>query len=195
MAELGRAVFLDRDGVLVEDRGNLTSAAAIRVLPGAAAALRELHDAGWALVVVSNQPAVARGLLSPSDVWSLQHAIERELADAGAPPLDAFYFCPHHPHADVPAYRTSCACRKPSAGMIETACDQLGLDPAASVMVGDRPSDIAAGASAGCRTVWVQTGRHTEPPIEIVGGFTAPPADHTCDDLQAAARWILRGVA
>ncbi len=193
MAELARAVFLDRDGVLVEDRGALTSTDHIRVLPGAASALRALHDAGWALVVVTNQPAVARGLLSTSEVWSLQHAIERELHDAGAPALDGFYFCPHHPRANLAAYRKSCDCRKPSAGMISEACQALGLDPSASVMVGDRPSDIAAGARAGCRTVWVQTGRHADPPIEVEGGFSTPAADHTCADLSAAARWILEG--
>lgn len=182
-------VFLDRDGVLVEDVGLLTRASDIRVLPGVPEALTMLRDAGHELVVVSNQTVVARGLLDEAQVETLHGEIERALVLAGAPRLDGFYFCPHHPHADVAAYRCECACRKPSPGLIARACDERGLDASTSVMVGDRPSDVLAGTRAGCRTVWVETGRHGDAPI--VGAEAHAQPDHRCADLLAAARWIV----
>ncbi len=185
------AVFLDRDGVLVEDRGLLVRASDVRVLPGVVEALGLLHAAGHPLVVVSNQTVVARGLLDEEGVQALQHEIEAALQAAGAPALDGFYFCPHHPDADAPAYRCDCDCRKPAPGLIERACHERGLDARTAVMVGDRPSDVAAGKNAGCRTVQVETGRHTDAPIVTKGGFTVTEPDHRCADLLAAARWIL----
>lgn len=188
---IGRsAVFLDRDGVLVEDTGALVHADDVRVLPGVVEALVSLREHGHALVVVSNQTVVARGLADEDDVIAVQLAIEASLVAAGAPAFDDFLFCPHHPSATDPAYRVACDCRKPQPGMILRACERHGIDPRRSVMVGDRPSDIAAGARAGCRTVWVQTGRHTDAPIETASPFATPTADHVCDDLRAAARWI-----
>lgn len=187
-----RAVFLDRDGVLVDDVGPLVRPSDVRVLPGVARALARLHDAGWALVVVSNQTAVARGLATEDDVRDLQRGIEATLRSQGAPALHDFLFCPHHPAATDPVYRVDCACRKPRPGLIHAACARHGIDARTSVMVGDRPSDIAAGRGAGCTTVWVQTGRHGDAPIETgQGPFTHHPATHVCDDLEGAAHWIL----
>lgn len=184
------AVFLDRDGVLVEDTGALVHADDVRVLPGVVEALLTLREHGHALVVVSNQTVVARGLADEDDVIALQLAIEASLVAAGAPAFDDFLFCPHHPSATDPAYRVACDCRKPAPGLILRACARHGIDPRRSVMIGDRPSDLAAGAQAGCRTVWVKTGRHDDAPIETASPFTAPTADHVCEDLCAAARWI-----
>ena len=186
-----RAVFLDRDGVLVDDVGPLVRREDVRVLPGVADALAMLHAAGWALVVVSNQTAIARGLASEDDVRRLQHEIETRLAGAGAPAIDDFLFCPHHPRATDPAYRAGCTCRKPAPGLIHRACERHGIDPQASVMVGDRPTDVVAGRRAGCRTVWVRTGRHVDAPIESTEPFAMPDPDHICADLLAAARWIV----
>jgi D-glycero-D-manno-heptose 1,7-bisphosphate phosphatase len=187
-----KAVFLDRDGVLVEDVGLLVDAAEIRILPGVASALRLLHDAGWRLVVVSNQAVVARGLLDEPGVVALQREIESRLGAQGAPALDAFYFCPHHPSATLPAYRTDCACRKPKPGLLLRAAAELGLDLHRSCMIGDRATDLQAGSRAGCRTIWVQTGRHHDPPIETAEpAMLGPSADHVCPSLLAAAYWIL----
>ncbi len=188
-----RAVFLDRDGVLVDDVGPLVRADDIRVLPGVARALAMLHASGWALVVVTNQTAVARGLATQDEVRALQRGIESTLQSQGAPAFDDFLFCPHHPRATDPAYRTDCACRKPQPGLIHAACARHGIDARSSVMVGDRPSDIEAGHGAGCTTVWVQTGRHADAPIEGPGGapFVHRPASHVCADLLGAALWIL----
>jgi D-glycero-D-manno-heptose 1,7-bisphosphate phosphatase len=186
----GRAVFLDRDGVLVEDAGPLVHRDDVRVLPGVVEALGLLHRAGWIAIVVSNQTVVARGLLGESEVRALHHDIEAMLAAAGAPPLAGFFFCPHHPNATRPEYRAQCSCRKPEPGLILRACSVHDIDPTRSVMVGDRPSDVAAGQRAGCRAVWLHTGRHHDAAIETAKPFAVAPADRTCSNLLEAARWI-----
>jgi D-glycero-D-manno-heptose 1,7-bisphosphate phosphatase len=190
------AVFLDRDGVLIEDRGLLVAPAGIHVLPGVPAALRRLKAAGFFLAVVSNQAVVARGLITLSDLDALNARILGLLEAAGAPSLDAAYFCPHHPEAALPEYRVICDCRKPRPGSLLRAAREHGLDLAASFMVGDRMTDITAGMAAGCRTVLVETGQHAAPPIVTAGTVPAKPQtacrpDHTCADLPAAAEWIL----
>lgn len=187
-----RAVFLDRDGVLVADEGLLTRPEDIRLLPGAARALRRLHEAGYALVVVSNQAVVARGLLDEPGVRALQAEVERRLQTEGAPPLDGFYACPHHPKATLEAFRRDCDCRKPRPGLLLQAAAELDLDLSGSFMVGDRPTDLLAGERAGCRTLWTQTGQHGAPLIETTESLEAlPRADHVCADLTEAADWIL----
>ncbi len=185
------AIMLDRDGVLIEDGGLLTGADQVRILPGVPEALAELKAAGFALLVVSNQPVVARGLLDEAGVLALQREVEARLLQAGAPALDGFYFCPHHPRATLPAYRQACPCRKPRPGMLLQAAAEHGIDLPASFMVGDRPTDLHAGARAGCRTIWVETGRHLAPLIETSEPLPPLRPDHVCADLAQAARWIL----
>ena len=189
-----RAVFLDRDGVLIEDHGPLTSKDGIVLEASAPRALRRLKDAGYRLIVVSNQTAVSRGLLREQEVTALEEEVEWRLRQAGGVSLDGFYFCPHHPRATLPAYRCVCECRKPAPGLLFLAGEEHGLDLAHSIMVGDRPSDVLAGQRAGCRTIQVQTGRHHDPPIEVTGGFTFSRADVTCASLDDAAEQILSGV-
>jgi D-glycero-D-manno-heptose 1,7-bisphosphate phosphatase len=185
-------VFLDRDGVLVEDITNLTRPVDARILDGVPDALAALHGAGFLLVVVTNQPVVARGMMTEADVEAVQATIWRALVARGAPALDAFYFCPHHPKADVPAYRAACDCRKPRPGMLLAAQREHGIAMAASFLVGDRITDIIAGQRAGVRTVQVETGMHTAPLLETPDPIDpATRADHICDGLPAATRWIL----
>lgn len=189
-----RCVFLDRDGVLVEDRGLLVEPGDFRILAGVPQALRRLHEAGFVLVAVSNQAVVARGLISEAGLEVLHGHLGQLLRQQGAPLLDGFYSCPHHPAATLPAYRTDCACRKPRPGLLLRAAQELGLDLAGSYMVGDRPSDLQAGHRAGCRSIWVQSGRHADRPIESP---EAPdpevPVAFTCNSLLEAAAWILEG--
>ncbi|MBA4016119.1 MAG: D,D-heptose 1,7-bisphosphate phosphatase [Pirellula sp.] len=184
-----RGVFLDRDGVLIEDVELLVDPAQARILPGVGPSLARLRSQGFMLVVVTNQTVVARGLASEADVQALHGQLQAELdRDSGG--VDAWYYCPHHPHADVAAYRCSCECRKPAAGMLRQAAERFGIDLAQSYMIGDRPTDIAAGAAAGCRTVLVKTGRHLDRPI--VGGEATVGIvpDRACADLVEAAAWI-----
>jgi D-glycero-D-manno-heptose 1,7-bisphosphate phosphatase len=188
-----RAVFLDRDGVLIEDRAPLLSPEDIVLLPGAALALRRLRQAGHRLIVVSNQAVVARGLLTVDGVRAMERVVEARLRDAGAPALDGFYFCPHHPFANLPVYRQSCACRKPGPELLLEAAAAHDIDLAASVMIGDRSSDIVAGQRAGCHTIQLTSGKHLDPPIEVAGGFTPSAADFACATLADAADLILLG--
>lgn len=189
---MNAAVFLDRDGVLIEDVHLLTRADQIVVLPGVPEALKKLVDAGFKLVVVSNQPVVSRGLVSEDGVRSVHQHMESLLQSAGAPPLDAIYFCPHHPKSTLPAYQVNCDCRKPKPGMFLQAAKELGIDLRASFTVGDRITDIIAGAKSGGRTVLVQTGKHMDKPIETSEPLdTTIQPDHVCSDLAAAAEWIV----
>jgi D-glycero-D-manno-heptose 1,7-bisphosphate phosphatase len=154
-----RAVFFDRDGTIVDDPGFLKDPAAVRLLPGAARAIRRLNEAGWLTVVVSNQSGIARGLYTEADY----RAVERRLADllaAEGARLDASFFCPHHPEFTGP-----CLCRKPGTKMFEEAAAHLGIDLTRSWFVGDRPSDVAPARRLGGRGLLVLTGqgaRHRE---------------------------------
>lgn len=186
-----RAVFLDRDGVLIRDVSLLVDPRDVEVLDGVPEALGGLRAAGFALVVVTNQAVVARGLATLDGVARVNAEVARQIAAAGGPALDGVYACPHHPHADVAEYRTACECRKPRPGMLRRAAAEHDLDLAASFLVGDRMTDIRAGAAAGCRTVLVRTGRHADAPIVTLD---APDPDlqpdHTCEGLGDARRWI-----
>src|SRR5438094_4831233 len=144
-----RAVFLDRDGVLIEDVNLLTKREQIRIMPGVAQALERLKQAGFALVVVSNQTVVARGLASEEDVRGINVYLQQLLVQTGGPSLDGWYFCPHHPNATLAGYRMACECRKPGTGMLRQAAQEHDLYLLKSFAVGDRMTDIIAGARVG----------------------------------------------
>ena len=182
------AVFLDRDGTLIEERGYIDRFELIDVMPWTTDAIRLLNRAGFAVVVITNQSAIGRGIIDESFLRSVHDAIDRRLAAGGAR-VDAYYFCPHHPDAAREPFRQVCRCRKPGPGMIEQACRDLHLDPARSVMVGDRWIDVACGRAAGTRSLLVKTGYGTREAEH-------PPADAQPDailnNLMEAAGWILR---
>lgn len=151
------AVFLDRDGVLIEEANYLARVEQVRLLPGAAAAVARLNRLGVPVVVVTNQAGVARGLFPEERVGEIHTYLDLQLL-RGAARVNRYEFCPHHPQGEVAAYRMECECRKPRPGMILRAAAKMGLDLARSVLVGDKVSDLEAGARAGCRTVLVRTG-------------------------------------
>lgn len=151
------AIFLDRDGVIIEDTHYLASPAQVRLIPGAADAIAALNRAGWPVVVVTNQSGVARGLFPVEAVEAVHAHLTEQLEGYGAR-IEAYYYCPHFPTADVEVYRVECACRKPKPGMLLRAAEELDLDPDRSWMIGDRASDLEAGAAAGTRTILVRTG-------------------------------------
>ena len=187
------AVFLDRDGVLIEDVDLLTQQRQVHILPGVPSALASLSEAGYEFIVVSNQTVVARGLARESDVKRINDFINQKLFESGGPHIPAWYFCPHHPNATIAEYKVDCDCRKPKPGLLFRAGEQLQIDLKRSFMIGDRITDILAGKAAGCRTVLVQTGKHLDPPIETSEPINpAIVPDFTCPDLSAAAAWILR---
>jgi D-glycero-D-manno-heptose 1,7-bisphosphate phosphatase len=175
------AVFLDRDGTVIEDRDYLRDPAELRLLPGAAAAVRALNEAGLAAVVVTNQSGIARGLLTEADYEATARRLDDLLAAEHAR-LDARYHCPHLPELTGP-----CECRKPGALLYERAARELGLDLARSWWVGDRLRDVEAAARLGGRGMLVLTGAGViESQRREAGGWPAAP------DLAAAVREILR---
>ena len=158
-----RALFLDRDGTIIEDRGYMHDPDLVQLLPGAAEALREFGSEGWALVVVSNQSGVGRGLITPAEMDAV-HARFLDMMQREQAPINASYLCVHAPDE-------TCHCRKPSAFHLEQAAREHGLDLSKSWMIGDRGSDILCGKNAGCRTIWLSNSLFPVP--EGVADFVA----------------------
>jgi D-glycero-D-manno-heptose 1,7-bisphosphate phosphatase len=153
------AVFLDRDGTLLDELGFLARPEELRLLPGVAAAVRRLSDAGFRVVVVTNQSGIARGLFSADDLARVHERLERELAQEDAR-LDLILHCPHHPEHGEPPLRARCACRKPEPGLFFEAARRLSLDLERSWVVGDSARDLEAGRRAGVPgRVLVATGK------------------------------------
>jgi D-glycero-D-manno-heptose 1,7-bisphosphate phosphatase len=177
------AIFLDRDGTLIEEVGHLGEPDGVVVLPGVPEALRRLAGAGFVLVVVSNQAGVARGLFTEDAVRAVNTHAAELLRSQGAPELEGWYFCPHHPRISGP-----CDCRKPGPGLLTRAAAELDLDLERSWMVGDHPVDAGAARAAGVRPIVVRTGHGLLPGSDHDPG----PGVLRADDLAAAADLILR---
>lgn len=175
------AAFLDRDGTIIRQVELMHEVSQLRLLPGAATAIRILNQKGFLVVVVTNQPVVARGVASERDIHLVHEELNRRLRARGAH-IDAFYFCPHHPNATLEQYRTACSCRKPEPGMILRAAEEHGIDLSRSVMMGDTTQDILAGNRAGVRTILVRTGHGGRDPWQ----YQCAP-DWTVNNLLKAA--------
>jgi D-glycero-D-manno-heptose 1,7-bisphosphate phosphatase len=186
--EMKAAVFLDRDGTLIEESGYLDRLDRLVFFPFTTDAVRLLNRAGFAVVVVTNQSGVARGLLPEAFVHETHRFITDRLAKGGAC-IDAYYHCPHHPDGIVAEYRERCECRKPQPGLLRRAAADLDLGLERSFVVGDRWQDLDAGKAVGARTVLVRTGvgRLTE----LAQRDGAKP-DATVENLIEAVSWILR---
>jgi D-glycero-D-manno-heptose 1,7-bisphosphate phosphatase len=160
------AVFLDRDGTIVEECGYLNRLEKLTLFPWTVDALRLIKRAGFATVVITNQAAVGRGIIAED--------------------IDRYYYCPHFAESKIERYRQECLCRKPAPGMVQQACRDMDLDPTRSVMVGDRWLDVACGRAAGARAVLVQSGpERSDPPSGV-------HADAILNNLMEAVGWILR---
>jgi D-glycero-D-manno-heptose 1,7-bisphosphate phosphatase len=183
-----RAVFLDRDGTVNTEENFLADPELIRLEPAAPAGLRALRQAGFLLVVVSNQSGVARGLFDERTVRRLNDALEAALEREGVK-VARYYFCPHHPAGTVEKYAVDCPCRKPAPGMLLEAAGELDIDLAASYTVGDRARDLEAGRRAGTRTVLVTTGYGVHAEDEVL---EMRLADYVARDLEDAAAWIVK---
>lgn len=184
------AVFIDRDGTLIELVHYLADPADVLVLPGAAEALMRLRDGGFAIVVVTNQSIIGRGLLDEAGLTAVHAAMHAQLASASVQ-LDGVYHCPFEPTQRDPT-TVDHDDRKPGPGMLLRAARELSLDLSQSYMVGDNVSDTLAGHNAGCRaSILVRTGHGMR--MEAEYGTAVPaPMDHVVDDLAAAADLILR---
>lgn len=180
--EIKKAVFLDRDGTINVEKEYLYKPEEFEFTPGAVEAIRLLNLAGYLVIVVTNQSGVARGYYTEADVVRLHQYIDGLLQAAGAR-VDAWYYCPHHTAGMLP-YDQACDCRKPLPGMLQQAAAEHAIDLSCSWMVGDKVADIAAGRSAGCRTVLVLTG------YGAVDRLKLPVGQLCCPDLLSAARMV-----
>lgn len=156
-----RAVFLDKDGTLVEDVPYNVDPARIVLTGGAGEGLRRFARLGYRLVVVSNQPGVALGRFPEAALHAVGERLAALLEEEGVQ-LAGFYYCPHHPHGCVPGYARTCTCRKPYPGLLERAAARHRIDLRASWMVGDILDDVEAGRRAGTRTILLDNGNETE---------------------------------
>ena len=175
------AVFLDRDGTLIEERGYPAREADIVPLPGVGRALQRLADAGFLRVVLTNQSGVARGLFTEEDLDRLHADLQRKLAEHGGA-LDAIYYCPHHPEGRAAAYSFACTCRKPARGLLDVALAEQRVDLARSVFIGDAPRDLFPDAGPARARILLRSG-HPLP--------ADAKADFVAKDLGDAVEWLL----
>jgi histidinol-phosphate phosphatase family protein len=188
------ALFVDRDGVLNEERGGVHSPDDVALIPGSAEAVRSFNEAGIPVICVTNQPDLAKGMMSADDLRAVSGEIDHQLAAEAGAYLDDIFICPHHPEAgwpgEVAALKIACDCRKPADGLLRKAARFHNIDLERSWLVGDRYCDIAAAASAGARSVLVETG-HAGHDRSL---FTVE-ADRRCPDLASAASFVRNALA
>jgi D-glycero-D-manno-heptose 1,7-bisphosphate phosphatase len=182
-----RAVFLDRDGTIIEEVGYLDRPERVEFFPWTIDAIRVLNRAGLAVVLVSNQSGIARGFFTESVVDDI-HRRMSEMLVAGGAHIDAYYYCPHHPDGKVAGLAKVCECRKPARGLVDRAVAEFGVDPGRSYVVGDRWVDVGLARTVGAKGVLVRTGygdrEERKPPKDMA-------ADAIVDNLIAASSWIL----
>lgn len=173
------AIFLDKDGTLIADVPYNVDPGKMRLCEGVADGVQRLYQAGFALVVVTNQSGVARGYFAEGAIAP----VEQRLRDLLAVPMAGFYYCPHHADGTVADYAVRCRCRKPEPGLMLQAAADLDLDLERSWLVGDILNDVEAGRRAGCRTVLIDNGNETEWMLSPgrVPHYTAPTFDQAAD--------------
>jgi D-glycero-D-manno-heptose 1,7-bisphosphate phosphatase len=182
-----RAVFLDRDGTIIEEVGYLDRPERVELYPWSTDAIRAFNRAGLIVVMVTNQSGVARGFFTEAVVDEVHRHMADILAEGGAR-IDAYYYCPHHPDGKVEGYARVCDCRKPGRGLVDRAVREFGIDPAASFVVGDRWFDVGLARRVGAEAVLVRTGYGMSEEHNPPDGLSA---DVVVDNLIAAATWIL----
>ena len=184
-----RAVFMDRDGTILDEVGYVNHVDRVRLLARSAPAVRRVNASGLQAVVVTNQAGVARGYFPEWLVDDVHERLRSLLADEGAR-LDGIYYCPHHPEVGGEAYRKDCDCRKPRTGMLLRAAEEMGIDLASSYVVGDTVKDVEAGCAVGAVTVLVLTG-YGRGELELHSHRWRHRPHHVAGDLLDAVEWIL----
>lgn len=149
------AVFLDRDGVLTEEKGYVTSIENLKIFPYTAECIQQIHKKGYYAIVITNQSGIARGLFTENKLQEMNDYLMRQIG------VDAIYYCPHHPEGEIEKYKKKCNCRKPETGMIEIACQEFKIDMQKSYMIGDRADDIIVGHRVGIKTILLESGYGT----------------------------------
>ena len=183
-----KAVFLDRDGTINVEVGYLSDPEELELIPGAARAVARLNDAGFVVVVVTNQAGVARGYFTEEDVVAVNRRLVEVLQPEGAR-IDGIYYCPHHPEFGDETYRKDCECRKPNTGMVRQAVDNFNIEVSRSYVVGDHVGDVLLGVNAGARSIHVLTGHGADERQKLIErGINTV---HLAQDLADAVEHIL----
>jgi len=180
-----KAIFLDRDGVIIEDTGYPDDCRKLKFLPKVIEAVKLLNDNGFRVIVATNQSGVARGFFTEEKLKEINRFIQDTLAEKGAI-IDKIYYCPHHIEGTIEEYRKECHCRKPNSGMLEKAAGEFGIDLENSFLIGDKISDIEAGHRVGSRTILLAD----EVPLENEKDIASMP-DYIAPDLYRAVSWLL----
>ncbi|MDA2927796.1 HAD-IIIA family hydrolase [Acidobacteria bacterium AH-259-G07] len=193
-----RAIFLDRDGTLIEEIPHLHRVQDVRVYPKAFEVLRRINRSDSLAVVITNQSAIARGLLTEEDLQEIHRTITGLFRENSAW-IDSFYYCPHHPQAGSGPYSRTCRCRKPEPGLLLRAARDLEIELAASHIIGDRLHDVEAGHRAGCKSILVKTGYGREE-LLLLNEKSSPTADsphplrhpdYVAENILDGVKWIL----
>jgi D-glycero-D-manno-heptose 1,7-bisphosphate phosphatase len=186
-----KTIFFDRDGVLIEDEHLLTDIEQVKIYPETYKAFNLLLNSDIKSFVVTNQPVVARGMATEEEVIIINKFINNKIFGRTGYKIDQFYYCPHHPNADIERYRVNCDCRKPKSGMLLKAAAEYNIDLNNSWMIGDRISDIIVGHNVGCKTILVETGKHLEKPIESKAMDLSIKPDFICENILEAVKIII----
>ncbi|MHC4574972.1 MAG: D-glycero-alpha-D-manno-heptose-1,7-bisphosphate 7-phosphatase [Planctomycetota bacterium] len=179
-----KAIFLDRDDTLIEDPGYISHPDQVKLLDGVAQALAELKNLGYKLIIVSNQAAVARGIVTEKVLGEIHDRLKQLLAEKGAY-LDQIYYCPYHPDGTVAKYRKNSHWRKPNPGMLLAAAEKIDIDLSRSWLIGNNRHDVEAGLQAGCKTILVSNSLRTNQ-MELGG----PTPDYRAVNMKEAVNII-----
>ena len=182
------AVFLDRDGTMIRDVHYLRRLEDVQWFASTIDAIRLMNQAGFLVFVVTNQSGVGQGAIPAAFVPEV-HARMAETLAAGGARVDGWFYCPHHPSAEIERYRANCDCRKPAPGLVRQAQAQHAIDLAKSFVIGDKPIDVALGVAVGARSILVRTG-YGEEAVRAHGG-RVPGAAFVAADLMEATSWLL----
>ena len=176
-----KAIFLDRDGTINIDTGYTHKIEDLMIIPKVVEGLKLLQSLGSKLIIITGQSGIGRGYYTEEDYHVFMDEMYSRLRKEGIN-FDGEYFCPHHPEKGIGKYKINCNCRKPKTGMLKQASNELNVDLSQSWMIGDKLSDIQAGNSAGCRTIYVLTGEYKE---------SVEGAEFEAANLLEAANYIL----
>jgi len=184
------AIFLDRDGTIIEDKHYLASIQEIEWIKGAPEAIRDLYKTGFRIIVITNQSGVARGLIPEARVGEIHRHLNHYLASLGAK-IHGFFYCPHHPEAGAPPYRMKCDCRKPGPGLIMQATNAFDIDIHGSFLIGDKISDVEAGLNASIAPILVLTGKGKEQEKLLARDTRLRDVVRVFPSIGHAAQWII----
>ncbi len=183
-----KAIFFDRDNTLIEDPGYINHPDQVKLLDGVTDALVELKSMGYKLIVVSNQSAVAHGIVTEEVLGEIHNRLKQLLTEKGIY-LDRIYYCPYHPDGVVPKYRKESDWRKPNPGMLLAAADEMDIDLSQSWVIGNSGSDVEAGLRAGCKTILINHSSHHK---SAYGGPGEPNPDYKGVNIKEAVNIVKR---